>query len=69
LKKSLHDWIGFVAAAMVAAASLYFLSPWAESLLGAERTRVLQFVIFGLFAVFGLRYFLRFLGVLTRRRD
>lgn len=54
---------------MVAAALLYFLSPWAESLLGAERTRVLQFVIFGLFAVFGLRYFFRFLGILTRRRD
>jgi hypothetical protein len=54
---------------MVAAALLYFLSPWAESVLGPERTRTLQLIVVGIFAVYGVVYFLRFLGIITRRKD
>lgn len=69
MKKFLHDWVGFGAAAMVAAMLLYFLAPSIESILGADRTRVLLWVVFGLFAVFGVRYFLRFLSLVTARQN
>jgi hypothetical protein len=69
LNKFLHDWIGFGAAAMVVAALLYFLSPWVENFIGPERTGVLQVVIVGLLAIRGFMYFVRFLGVISRRKD
>ncbi|MBL8543933.1 MAG: hypothetical protein JNJ63_08975 [Hyphomonadaceae bacterium] len=69
MKKILHDWVGFVAAAMVIAAALYFLSPWVEGLIGSERTRILQIVIVALLAIRGLGYLLRFLGIIVWRED
>jgi hypothetical protein len=69
LRKFLHDWVGFGAAAMVAAMLLHFAAPAIESILGADRTGVLLWVVFGLFAAFGVRYFLRFLRLLTARQN
>lgn len=69
MKKFLHDWIGVGAAAMVAAALVYFLSPWAEGVLGPERTRMLQFILIGVFAVYGLIYLFRFLGLINRHEE
>lgn len=69
MKKLLHDWLGIVATAMVAAALIYFVSPWAESVLGPDRTRTLQVLVFFAFAFYGVVYFLRFTGLLGRRKD
>lgn len=69
MKKFLHDWIGFGAAAMIVAAFVYFLSPSIENILGAERTGVLQIVIVTLFALGALIHFFRFVGVITKRDD
>ena len=69
MKNLLHDWIGFGAAGMVVAALVFFLSPAVEGIIGIERTRLLQVVIVALFALGGLIYFLRFLGVITKRDD
>lgn len=54
---------------MVAAALVYFLSPWVESMLGPERTRTLQLFVFGVFAIYGIVYFFRFLGIIARKND
>ena len=69
MKNVLHDWIGFCAAAMVAAGLTYFLSPHLESFLGPERANLLLLVVVGLFGLFGLAHFVRFLGAINRRKD
>jgi MFS-type transporter involved in bile tolerance (Atg22 family) len=69
LKKFLHDWIGVGAAGLVVAALVYFLSPWLETVLGPERTKTLQLVLLSAFAIYAAVYFVRFLGVVTRKKE
>lgn len=54
---------------MVVVALLDFLSPWVKGLIGSERAGILQVLIMGLLAIYGLRYFFRFLGAIARRKD
>jgi hypothetical protein len=69
LEKFLRDWFGFGAMVIVVAAALYLLSPLLESLIGPERTGILQAVIVVLLAVRAVGYFIQFVGVVTRRKD
>ena len=69
LKKPLHDQVGLAAAAPGVAGLLYFVSPWLEGVIGAGCTHVLQFVIFGLFAVYSIRNFFGFVSAITPRKD
>lgn len=69
LEKFLRDWFGFGAMVIVVTAALYLLSPWLESLIGPERTGILQGVIVVLLAVRAVGYFFQFVGVVTRRKD
>jgi hypothetical protein len=62
-----HQYVGFVAAGIVAAALFYFFSPYAEKFFGAERIGILQVVLTALFAVYGIRLFGRFVGNLRRK--
>jgi hypothetical protein len=69
LKKTLHDQVGLAAAAIGVVGFLYFASPWLEGVIGPERTNVLKFVIFALFAVYGIRNFFGFVGAFRSRND
>lgn len=66
-KRFAHQAFGFAAAGMVMAALFYFLSPYAEGAVGAERLGIFQLVVLALLAVYGIRLFARFIALLGRK--
>lgn len=57
---------GFIAASMVAAA-IVSLSTFAERQVGPERLVVFQGAVLGVFALYGVRLFAQFIGLLRSK--